>query len=198
MQKLFEYVQHIGDWRVLVQTRDLAPGVVVNQNIAVNAIEEYNIVDGAVTTPKIADKAVTPSKASDDFVDVLVKPYLDAIEQEIAELRGSIPPKDVLYRCFVYQSRGGVIAAGETETEEVKVFWGGEDVTERFTQISVTRDTGDSVSDEAWNARHTSVSNPFIISFDDLRIDNERSRTDFTVTAVDNEENRAQRVLTFE
>ena len=40
--KLFEYDVHIGEYRVLCQTRDLR--------------------DGAITTPKIADEAVTAEK----------------------------------------------------------------------------------------------------------------------------------------
>lgn len=50
MKRLFEFVQHIGDWRVLVGTRDIR--------------------DGAVTTEKIADGAVTISKLSpNDLAD---------------------------------------------------------------------------------------------------------------------------------
>lgn len=176
-----------------------APGAITGDKVDVDTVTHGALADDAVWTRNIKDKAVTPSKVSDDFISTLVQPLIDSLQQQIDELRGSIPSKDVLYRCYIYQSLGGIMQEGETETEEVKVFWGTDDVTERFTQISVTRDSGDEVSDAAWNDRHTSVSNPFQISFADLRIDNDRKRTDFYVTAVDPETNQsATRILTFE
>ena len=76
------------------------------------------------------------------------------------------------YRATVDQSKGGSLAPGESELVTVTVWNGyGENVTDQFTHYSVTRDTGDQASDAAWNALHTSVSNPFSISFNDLGID---------------------------
>lgn len=89
------------------------------------------------------------------------------------------------YRCYVDQSLGGSIAPGETEEVTVYVINGyGEDVTSQFTHISVTRNTGDAASDALWNNEHTSVENPFNISFSDLGIDGiSKIAATFTVTA---------------
>lgn len=59
MQKLFEFVEHIGKWRVLIQTRDIQNGAVTTAKLA----------DGAVTTEKLADEAVTNEKLADGAVD---------------------------------------------------------------------------------------------------------------------------------
>ena len=68
MGKLFEYDEHIGDWRVLVQSRDIqngavqsmhiAPGVVTNDKIDDNAIQSRHIAPEAVTSDNIDDKAI--------------------------------------------------------------------------------------------------------------------------------------------
>ena len=88
MQKLFEFVEHIGKWRVLVQTRDiqngavttakladgavttekLADNVITNEKIADGAIESRNIAEGAVTNEKIEDGAVTGEKIADNTI----------------------------------------------------------------------------------------------------------------------------------
>lgn len=93
----------------------------------------------------------------------------------------------ISYRCYVDQSLGGTLAPSETEDVTVYVLNGyGEDVTERFTLISVTRNTGDAASDDLWNAQHTNVGNPFQISFSDLGIDGiHKLVATFNVTASD-------------
>lgn len=48
MQKVFEFCQHIGDWRVLVQTKDINNKAVTTEKIA----------DGAVTLPKLAQNVI--------------------------------------------------------------------------------------------------------------------------------------------
>lgn len=90
------------------------------------------------------------------------------------------------YRCYVEQSLNGSILPQDTETETVRVFNGyGEDVTHEFTRFSVTRDSGDAVSDAVWNAAHSNVSNPFQIAFSDLGIDGiYRTSVLFQVTAT--------------
>lgn len=60
MQKLFDFVQHIGRWRVLVQSRDLSAG--------------------AVTTEKIADGAVTLSKLDAYLQGIVGKPIVTVKE----------------------------------------------------------------------------------------------------------------------
>ena len=200
MNKLFEFVQHIGRYRVLVQGRDIADGAVTTKKLENGAVTTEKLEDGAVTTPKIKNKAVTTDKLSDEMPAYIIQTMqriIDDIEQEIAELRGSIPPKDILYRCFVDQSLGGVMAEGETEVETVKVFWGTDDVTSRFTDIKVVRDSGDSVSDAQWNALHLQVSNPFNIEFSDLNIREGHTKSNFLVVAKDYESNVATRLLTF-
>ena len=69
MQRLFEWDEHIGDWRVLVQTRDIQNGAIQSRHIVENAvtgdkiatrtIEGRNIADDAVTGDKIAANTVT-------------------------------------------------------------------------------------------------------------------------------------------
>lgn len=93
----------------------------------------------------------------------------------------------VAYRMEINQSLGGSIAPRETELVSVRILSAyGEDVTERFTRMSVTRTTGDEASDAVWNAEHTQVSNPFEIGFDDLGIDGiHKTLATFYVTATD-------------
>lgn len=93
----------------------------------------------------------------------------------------------VAYRMEIDQSLGGSIAPRETEIVSVRILSAyGEDVTERFTRMSVTRTTGDESSDAVWNAEHTHVSNPFEIGFDDLGIDGiHKTLATFYVTATD-------------
>lgn len=93
----------------------------------------------------------------------------------------------VAYRMEIDQSLGGSIAPNETETVSVRILSAyGEDVTERFTRMSVTRTTGDEASDAVWNAAHTQVSNPFEIGFNDLGIDGiHKTLATFYVTATD-------------
>ena len=85
------------------------------------------------------------------------------------------------------QSLGGSIAPNETETVSVRILSAyGEDVTERFTRMSVERTTGDEATDAVWNAKHTNVENPFPISFSDLGIDGiHKTLATFYVTATD-------------
>lgn len=91
------------------------------------------------------------------------------------------------YHCEIDQSLNGSLAPGETETVTVTVKDGyNADKTSQFTHYSVVRNTGDAASDAVWNAQHTSVTNPFQISFNDLGIDGIRKLLAvFTVTATD-------------
>ena len=104
------------------------------------------------------------------------------------------------YYCTVFQSKNGFIMPNETEMETVRVYTGyGEEVTEKFPYIKVTRDSGDSASDAVWNAEHTSVDNPFPITFADLRIDAiERISTEFHVYASDGVNQTRTSTITFE
>lgn len=93
----------------------------------------------------------------------------------------------IAYRMEIDQSLGGSIAPNESELVSVRILSAyGEDVTERFTRMSVTRTTGDEASDAVWNAEHTQVSNPFEIGFNDLGIDGiHKTLATFYVTATD-------------
>ena len=93
----------------------------------------------------------------------------------------------IAYRMEIDQSLGGSMAPGESELVSVRILSAyGEDVTERFTRMSVTRTTGDEASDAVWNAEHTQVSNPFEIGFNDLGIDGiHKTLATFYVTATD-------------
>ena len=68
MQRVFEFDQHIGDWRVLVQSRDIQDGAIKSRHIAPEAITEDKLANGAVTKNKIADNAVISSKIGDGEV----------------------------------------------------------------------------------------------------------------------------------
>ena len=93
----------------------------------------------------------------------------------------------IAYRMEIDQSLGGSMAPGESELVSVRILSAyGEDVTERFTRMSVTRTTGDEASDAVWNAEHIQVSNPFEIGFNDLGIDGiHKTLATFYVTATD-------------
>ena len=98
------------------------------------------------------------------------------------------------YRMFIEQSLGGTLAPGETEDVSCTILNGyGVNVTGEFTHFSVTRNTGDAASDAVWNAQHTSVQNPFQISFNDLGIDGiHKIAAVFSVVATDAANNVAQ------
>lgn len=68
MQKLFEFVEHIGKWRVLVQTRDIQNGAVTTAKLADDAVTTEKIKNGAVTNEKIADNSVTGEKFADNSI----------------------------------------------------------------------------------------------------------------------------------
>ena len=60
--KLFELDEHIGDWRVLIQSRDIKNGVIQSRHIADGAVTADKIGDGEVKSRNIADDAVTADK----------------------------------------------------------------------------------------------------------------------------------------
>lgn len=78
MGKLFEFDEHIGDWRVLVQNRDIqngaiqsrhiASGAVISDKIGDNAIQSRHIAPGAVTGDKIDDNAIRSRHIAPDAV----------------------------------------------------------------------------------------------------------------------------------
>lgn len=68
MNKLFEFFQHIGDWRVLVQTRDICNKAINNEKMADQSVDGRVLKDGEVTTPKLRDSAVTPEKLSPEVL----------------------------------------------------------------------------------------------------------------------------------
>ena len=69
MQKLFEFDEHIGAWRVLVQTRDIQSGAVSTRCLADEAVTEDKLADGSVTGVKIGTGAVTEDKIADGAID---------------------------------------------------------------------------------------------------------------------------------
>ena len=68
MLKLFDFVEHIGDWRVLVQTRDIQNGAIKSRHIAPDAVTAEKIGDGEVKSRNIAPDAVTAEKIGDSEV----------------------------------------------------------------------------------------------------------------------------------
>ena len=63
--RLFEFDAHIGDWRVLVQSRDIQNGAVKSRHIADGAVISDKIGDGEVKSRNIASDAVTTDKIGD-------------------------------------------------------------------------------------------------------------------------------------
>lgn len=100
MGKLFEFDEHIGDWRVLVQSRDIqngaiqsrhiAPEAVISDKIDNNAIQSRHITPGAVTGDKIDDNAiqsrhiapgaVTPDKIAPGAIDDIRILFQDLVD----------------------------------------------------------------------------------------------------------------------
>lgn len=58
MKRLFDYDEHIGDWRVLVQTHDIQDGAICSRHIA----------PGAITPSKIAPQSIPLDMALANFV----------------------------------------------------------------------------------------------------------------------------------
>ena len=63
--KLFEFDIHIGDWRVLVQSRDIQNGAVQSRHITDGAVITSKIGNGEVKSRNIANEAVTTPKIGD-------------------------------------------------------------------------------------------------------------------------------------
>lgn len=63
--KLFEFDAHIGDWRVLIQDRDIQNGAVQSRHISDGAVTDKKIGDGEVKSRNIAPEAVTTDKIGD-------------------------------------------------------------------------------------------------------------------------------------
>lgn len=68
MKRLFSFDLHIGDWRVLVQSKDIQDGAIQSRHISDDAVTTEKIADGAVTTAKIADGDITTEKIADEAV----------------------------------------------------------------------------------------------------------------------------------
>lgn len=77
MKQLFEFDIHIGDWRVLVQSRDIQNGAVQNRHISEGAIESRHIadkaiqakhIDGSIEGRNIADKAIQARHIVDNSI----------------------------------------------------------------------------------------------------------------------------------
>lgn len=63
--KLFEFDIHIGDWRTLIQSRDIQNGAVQGRHITNNAVTGDKIGDGEIKSVHIAPEAVTGDKIGD-------------------------------------------------------------------------------------------------------------------------------------
>ena len=66
--KLFSYLQHLGKYRVLVNSRDIQPGAVKSSHIADGAITGDTIEHDAVVPGKIANDAVSNRNIQNDAV----------------------------------------------------------------------------------------------------------------------------------
>lgn len=102
--KLFNFDIHIGRWRVLVQTRDIAERAITAGKIAERAIQWFHIAlrairnehidDQAVDTRTLADEAVTPEKLSRRVVTEVVEPLLDGQLDDLRERDEQLAARD--------------------------------------------------------------------------------------------------------
>ncbi len=60
--KLFKFFEKIGEWRTLVQTRDIQDGAITTEKMTDEVVTTEKLADSAVTTEKIHDGAVTTVK----------------------------------------------------------------------------------------------------------------------------------------
>ncbi len=86
----------------------------------------------------------------------------------------------------IHQSLGGWMSPGEVEEVECIIYDAyRRNVTENYIQFDLIRESGDTASDEVWNAEHTNVGPVFNISFADLGMRDEKHiSTMFTVMAI--------------
>lgn len=105
MQKLFEFVEHIGKLRVLIQTRDINNGAVTTDKLG----------DLAVTTAKIADGAVTPEKLHPRVLAEVVKPLTDGLDVKYGiitdDIEDLIRALDAKYKAVTDELRDEVMSA---------------------------------------------------------------------------------------
>lgn len=87
--KLFEYFQHLGAFRTLIQTRDIANGAITPEKLS----EEIH--HAPVETTDIVDAAVTPEKLSKDVFDLIPSPFIILTQEEYDALQTIA--KNVLY-----------------------------------------------------------------------------------------------------
>ena len=85
MKQLFEFDEHIGDWRVLVQSKDIQDAAIQTRHIAPEAVTTDKIHDEAVTTPKIPNGAVTTPKIADEAVTTPKIPNGNVTTPKIAD-----------------------------------------------------------------------------------------------------------------
>lgn len=100
----------------------------------------------------------------------------------------------------IQQSLGGFMAPGEIEEIECTIYDAyGRKVTEKYIQFDITRESGDSGSDEVWNNEHTNVGQVFTINFKDLGMrDENHISTMFTVIAIGSDGDSITNSLTYE
>ena len=80
MQKLFEFIEHIGDWRVLVQSRDIGSGAIQSRHIAPGAITPDKIAPGTIPLDAVLKDFVLPwfdIETDENGDDYLVAYYAD-------------------------------------------------------------------------------------------------------------------------
>lgn len=119
--KLFEYFQHLGAFRTLIQTRDIANGAITPDKLSKDVrmcdchfpIGTKDIEDGAITPKKlskdvplcnchyplqtkdIGDGTITPDKLSKEVFDHIPTPYMVMTQDEYDNLQTIT--KDMLY-----------------------------------------------------------------------------------------------------
>lgn len=84
---------------------------------------------------------------------------------------------------------GGVMTPKDTEEVVVTIYNGYYvDITNEYTRFALERESGDSASDEIWNAQHTDVGSTFTLAYSDLGVwSSKQTRTMFTVYAYTDE-----------
>lgn len=66
--KLFDFDIHIGDWRVLIQSRDIRNGAVQSRHIASGAIKSEHIGEGEIKARNIGEKVIESRHIADGAI----------------------------------------------------------------------------------------------------------------------------------
>lgn len=94
--KLFEFDEHIGDWRVLVQSKDIKNGAIQGRHIASDAISGNKIAPNTIPGRCFQDESITGDKIENDTV-IPGKLAKDSITTRVIK-NGAVTPEKLSRR----------------------------------------------------------------------------------------------------